>query len=511
MAHFCAENPAIPLAPAEARRAEGATLAGVKTGRQRAAKLGRLRRNSARLCELGCAVVLLLTLASSAWATDFSDDLSARRARVMDRLGPDAMLILWSAPTRPYSLDIDYEYRQDSNLYYLTGLTQEDTILVLTPGNRSRREILFIKDKDAAREHWSGRLLSHADASAQSGIATVMSTKDFESFVGAALGESTVAKVALLLNPANAPEPVTLATEFGRRLHERYPSVQTVDATPIFADLRTVKTAYEQLMLIKSVEISSDAHLVGMRTARPGAYEYQVKAAIEGTYRGRGALSWAYPSIVGSGPNATILHYPEDDRQLQSGDLLLVDAAGNYQYMSGDITRTYPVNGRFTAPQRDLYSLVLDAQDEALKVAKAGSSLAAIHNRTVEVIKAGLLKLGLITDAQSDQYKMWFTHGATHYIGIDVHDVGDRNRKLEAGMAFVIEPGLYIRQSAIDALPKTPENASLIARIQPAVTRYLDLGVRVEDSFLLEASGPRRLSASVPRTIEEIEAFMAKR
>jgi len=153
---------------------------------------------------------------------------------------------------------------------------------------------------------------------------------------------------------------------------------------------------------------------------------------------------------------------------------------------------------------------VLLAQDEGMKVALAGSSLAAIHNKTVEIIKAGLLRLGLITDAGGDQYKMWYPHGATHYIGIDVHDVGDRNRALRPGMSFVIEPGIYIRRSALDALPRTPENAALIERIQPAVGRYLDVGVRVEDSFLLEASGLRRLSASVPRTIDEIEAFMRK-
>ncbi len=143
-----------------------------------------------------------------------------------------------------------------------------------------------------------------------------------------------------------------------------------------------------------------------------------------------------------------------------------------------------------------------------MKVAQAGSSIAAIHNRTVEIIKAGLFRLGLITDTTGDQYKMWYTHAATHYIGIDVHDVGDRNRTLEPGMSFVIEPGLYIRQSALDALPKTPENAALIQRVQPSVDKYLDIGVRVEDSFLLEPSGLLRLSATVPRTIDEIEAFL---
>jgi Xaa-Pro aminopeptidase len=470
--------------------------------------------NVQRVRRTSLALALLLGFASLASASELSDDLAARRGRVMDRLGPATMLILWSAPTRNYSLDIDYEYRQDSNLYYLTGLTQEDTILVLMPGNPSRREILFVKEGDPAREPWYGRVLGTEDASALTGIRAVMTASQFEPFVDETLRAHGAGTVALLLDPdgrdgVNAP--ATRATEFARRLRERFAGVQTVDATPILADLRTVKTAYERKVLVKGLEISSDAQMVGMRTARPGAYEYEVKAAVEGSYRGRGAVSWAYPSIVGSGPNATILHYPADNRQMQAGELLLVDAAANYQYMAGDITRTYPVGGRFTQPQKDIYAVVLQAQDEGMKVAMAGSSLAAIHDKTVEIIKAGLLRLGLITDASGDQYKMWYPHGATHYIGIDVHDVGDRNRGLQPGMSFVIEPGIYIRRSALDSLPKTPGNAALIQHVQPAVEKYLDIGVRVEDSFLLDASGLRRLSSSVPRTIDEIEAFMRKR
>jgi Xaa-Pro aminopeptidase len=179
--------------------------------------------------------------------------------------------------------------------------------------------------------------------------------------------------------------------------------------------------------------------------------------------------------------------------------------------MSGDITRTYPIGGSFTQNQKDIYSIVLQAQDEAMKVARAGTPLRQVHDKTVEVIKAGLLKLGLITDTSGDQYRMWYTHSANHYIGIDVHDVGTQNRPLQPGMAFVIEPGIYIRQSAVDSLPMTPENRALADKIQPAVKKYQDIGVRIEDAFLLEEHGLRRLTTTVPRTIEEIESFMRKR
>jgi Xaa-Pro aminopeptidase len=249
-----------------------------------------------------------------------------------------------------------------------------------------------------------------------------------------------------------------------------------------------------------------------MLAAKPGAYEYQVKAAIEAVHRSRGAVSWSYPSIVGSGPNATVLHYPNGERQMQAGDLLLVDAACNYAYMSGDITRTYPVGGTFTPAQRDIYNIVLRAQDAGVRAASAhGTTLQDIHARTVEVIKAGLFALGLITDISGDQYKLWYTHGASHYIGIDVHDIGSRSRPLQPGMAFTIEPGIYIRQSALDGLPRTAENLSFIERVQPAVRKYLDIGVRIEDSFLLEESGLRNLSDDVPKTIEAVEAFLRKR
>ena len=476
------------------------------------------------------AAMTLVLFATFAHASEFSDDLKARRAKVMERLGPDSILIAWSASAKVYSTDVDYEYRQDSNLYYLTGLTQEGTVLVLMPGNTTQREILFVKDRNPVAEHWTGRLLTVDDAKARTGIETVLTTSRFEPFITAMLDRRSFAgidraqaakffegldgghaRVALVLPPGRKlDDPLTPPLEFARQVRERFFGFQIADATPIFNDLRTVKTSYERQVLIKDLEISSDAQMAGMRAAHPGAYEYEVKAAIEAVFRSRGSASWSYPSIVGSGPNATILHYPEGERQMQSGELLLVDAAANYQYMSGDITRTYPISGTFSSLHKDVYQIVLQAQEEGIGVARAGGSLQAIHDKTVEVIKAGLLKLGLITDTKGDQYRMWYTHGASHYIGIDVHDVGDRNRPLVPGMAFTIEPGIYIRQSVLDALPSTPENAALIAKVQPAVKKYQDIGVRVEDSFLVEESGLRRLSASVPRTIEEIEAFMRR-
>ncbi|MEO8256747.1 MAG: aminopeptidase P N-terminal domain-containing protein [Acidobacteriota bacterium] len=473
-------------------------------------------------------IAAALLIAQTVRASDLSDDLRDRRAAVMARLSPETMTILWSAPTQRYSLDVDYEYRQDSNLYYLTAITQDSSVLVLMPGNVSRREILFIKDRDPAQEHWHGRLLSIEQARERTGIQTVLPTSEFEPFIAAMLsgrgsGGITApeaarffaalstgrAHVALALDAGRSlAGPPSPPLQFVQRIRERFVGFDTIDAMPIFEDLRTIKTPYERKVLIKSLEISSLAQTAGMRAARPGAYEYEVKAAIEAVHRGRGAVSWSYPSIVGSGPNATILHYPDSDRQMQAGDLLLVDAACNYAYMSGDITRTYPVSGTFSPLQKDLYRIVLQAQEEGIAAARPGASLQDIHARTVEVIKAGLLKLGLITDARGDQYRLWYTHGATHFIGIDVHDVGNRTGPLKPGSAFTIEPGIYIRTGALETLPRTPDNLTFIEQVGSAVRRYADIGIRIEDSFLLEDGGLRNLSAAVPKTIDAIEAFL---
>jgi Xaa-Pro aminopeptidase len=465
-----------------------------------------------------------------AWATPFSDDLAARRARIMERLGPDAMLILWSAPVARYSNDVDYEFRQESNLYYLTGVTQPETMLVLLPGNESRREILFIKERNLVQEHWTGRVLSADEARAATGIDTVLTTGQFEPFVTAMLARRPYGaitamqaaaffdalsagrgRLALLLDPGRGlDDPLGPQLEFARKIRDRFTGFMVSDATKLFTDLRLIKTPYERSVLARSIGITNDGQLAGMKAAHPGAFEYEVKAAIEAVHKGRGAAP-GYPSIVGSGPNATILHYPEDSRQMQAGDLLLVDAAASLDYLTGDVTRTYPVSGTFSQAQKDIYAIVLQAQLEGIQAAKPGATLLDVHRRTVEVIKAGLLKLGLITDAAGEQYRMWYTHGASHYLGIDVHDVGETSRPLAPGMAFTIEPGIYIRQVALDALPKTPENLAFIEKVQPAVRRYADIGVRIEDSFLLEESGLRNLSAALPKTIADVEAVMRKR
>jgi Xaa-Pro aminopeptidase len=480
------------------------------------------------------AVAALAALATAAaHAGELQDELAARRARLMQALGPEALFVHRSAPVKAYSTDVDYEYRQDSDLLYLTGIDQEGTVLVLMPGNRTKREILFVRDPDPRKEHREGHLLTPQEASAASGIAEVRLASEldrfltdmmnrrpfdtrwsryegeFEAFFDALLAGR--ARLALVFGRRPGPaEELPPVYAFAERLRQRFVGASVVDATASLWALRQVKTPYEQQVLRRSGEVSSEAHRAALRATRPGRYEYEVEAALEQVYLERGASGWSYPSIVGSGPNATVLHYNRSSRQMQAGELLLIDAAANYQGLTVDITRTWPVSGRYSPEQAALWSLVLEAQEAGMRAAVVGNTTADVERAVEGVVRAGLARLGLVTDARSEQFRTWYTHGICHWIGMDVHDEGDDRRPLEPGMAFVIEPGLYVREASLQALPDTPENRAFREAVAAAVARYKDIGVRVEDSFLLTGKGLERLSAGVPRTPDEIEAFLAK-
>ena len=478
------------------------------------------------------AVAGVLALAATAAAGPLQDDLAARRARLMEKLGPDAMAIVWSAPTRVYSLDVDYEFRQDSHLLYLTGMTQEETILVLMPGNRTRKEILFTREPNPRREHWNGHILTKEEATAQSGIATVYYAGEFEAFVTAMFNQQLYggkrnevsnefdaffaavganrARLALAFGPRPAPSaPLTPAYEFAAKARDRFLNVSFVDTWPMISELRQIKTTYEQTQMEKSGLISSNAHIAGMAAAKPGRFEYEVESAIEQVYMANGAMTWGYPSIVGSGPNATILHYNASNRQMQAGDILLVDAAGNYQGYTVDITRSYPISGSYTEAQKDLYRLVLAAQDAGMAAAKIGNKTADVEKAAEEVVKAGLLKLGLITDA-SRRAVPHLVH--PRHLPLDRHGRARRRRLPAAarrrhdlrGRARRLHPPAGARRAARHAREPQVQGR----RSASAVEKYKFIGIRIEDSFLLTDTGLKRLSATVPRTIEEVERFM---
>jgi Xaa-Pro aminopeptidase len=484
-------------------------------------------------------------------AAEYRADLAARRAKAMAALGPETVLVMWSAPVRVYSTDVDYEYRQESNMLYLSGLDQEESVLVLVPGAKTKREYLFTSEADPRREHWEGHILTPAEVTAATGVTNVLPLAALQPFIEGLLGgtgyqmpaDQASAEFGVFFDAVKQGKARLAILErvggpVGRgggawavEMQQKFPGVTAASVAQILTTQRQVKTPYEQKVLTRSVEISAEAHIEGMKAARPGRWEYEVEAAIEYWYMKNGAMSWGYPSIVGSGPNATTLHYGKSTRLMQNGDLLLVDAAANFQGLTGDITRTYPVNGRFTPEQRAIYELVLEAQNAGIAAAKLGAPTGGIAAACRTVIAAGLLKLGLITEAtpgpaQSAQVSVWYTHGPVHGIGVDVHD--PLGQTLVAGSAFVIEPGLYIREAALDNLltpppppagraggagagagaGPTPEMVAFVEKVRPVMQKYKNIGVRIEDSFLMTESGLVTLSAKTPRAVAEIEKIV---
>ncbi len=286
----------------------------------------------------------------------------------------------------------------------------------------------------------------------------------------------------------------------------------------IFSEMRLRKSPFELKLLQHAIDITIEGLGRAMGVAARSKWEYEVEAEMEYTFKRRNADQWGYPSIVGCGPNATTLHYTESQSNVRGGELLLMDVGAEYQHYTADLTRTFPVGGKFTKEQAEIYQIVLDAQEAGMRATKPGATRADVHNAAVEVIKDGLLRLGLITERDGTmmaggqlvpQYRLYFMHSTTHWLGMNVHDVGDGNPPLEPGMVFTNEPGIYVRADALTYLPKTPEAEKFAAAVRPAFEKYKNIGVRIEDDVLVTPDGYRNLSAALPRTIADVEKLIA--
>ena len=294
------------------------------------------------------------------------------------------------------------------------------------------------------------------------------------------------------------------------------------NVAPVFTQLRLRKSPMELKILQHAIDITTEAIGRSMAMAGRSQWEYEIDAEVLYTFKRRNADHWGYPSIVGCGPNATTLHYVESQGAMKPTDLLLMDVGAEYGHYTADVTRTFPVGGKFSPAQAEIYQIVYDAQEATGRATRPGAIFPNdVHNAAVEKIKDGLLKLGLITDRDGlitisknlppqPQYRLWFMHGTSHWLGMNVHDVGGRNVPLEPGMVFTNEPGIYIREDALDVLPKTPENEKFIAAIRTAYEKYKGIGVRIEDDLLVTQNGAEWMTKALPRTIADIEAFMAR-
>jgi len=450
------------------------------------------------------------------------EELAKRRKAVAAAMADKSILILFSAEPKLYTNDVDYVYRQENNLYYLTGYKQRGATLVIAKDGAKITEALFMPKRVAAEEVWTGKMYSREQAADLSGMTALVDSSEREAFFKS-LKEKTafvskdgavtipsVAQTLYLLLP-ESPMDRDGAREY--RVESEFakenPGLKVINAQPMFADLRHIKSKYELRLLQHAIDITTEAQMRSMAVVGSSKWEYEVHAEVEYTFRRRNADSWGYPSIVGCGANATTLHYEESQGAVRKGDLLLMDVGAEYDHYTADVTRTYPVNGKFSKEQAEIYQIVYDAQEAVARAAKPGTTMAELGDIARNVISKGLFKLGLVTSPDSGDSRVWFMHGLGHWLGMNVHDVGRNGVPLRPGMVFTNEPGIYIREDALDNLPNTPQWTAFKTKVRPAFEKYKNVGVRIEDDMLVTPNGVVWMTKDLPRKISDIEAFMA--
>src|SRR5499426_2200785 len=446
-----------------------------------------------------------------------------RRRRFADSIG-DALAIIPAARETARNADTNYEFRQSSDFFFLTGFDEPDAVAVFNPADAKERFVLFVRPRDREMEIWNGRRAGVEGAIATYGADAAYTIDRLDDKLREYMVDRPVLFYRLGSGSFDGRVTRLVAELRGARARGHAAPVRVEDPGPILHELRLRRSPAERERHRRACEISRDAHIEAMRYARPGIYEYQVQAALEYVFRVNGSPRNGYPSIVASGPNACILHYNENTRRMEDGDLLLIDAGCEWGYHSADITRTFPVNGRFTAAQRAVYEIVLKAQLAGIAAARPGNRYEAVHEAARRVLTEGLVALGALPRGVEESlamhhYREFYMHGTGHWLGMDVHDVGDyrirrESRRLEPGMVFTVEPGLYIdpeRESATFYLREYSEQEvwerrdrlgpsaakaveedekARAEKIQWAVPReFRGIGVRIEDDILITADG----------------------
>jgi len=399
--------------------------------------------------------------------------VAARRRALLARIGRGVVLVP-AAHERELERDYlqDNDFRQSNTFFYLTELETQDAWLLLIAGGGAPETVLFLPPRNPFQERWTGlRLGPDSTAARLTGIARIVPTDSLDPVLSALLARVR-GPLYVPLDQATRDEPRLRDLVFvGRDVR---------NLRPVVDSLRLVKDADELARMRKAIEISGLGHVAAMQAARPGAWEYEIEAALEAEFRRNGADRLGYPSIVGSGPNSTTLHYDVNRRQTRDGDLIVVDAGAEWGQYTADVTRTFPVNGKFTPRQKAIYDLVLATQQAAFDSTRPGATIAQLNRIARDYMRA---HSGTLCGAQTcDAY---FIHGLSHWLGMDVHDVGDYSTPLKPGMVFTIEPGIYLAQEG--------------------------LGVRIEDDVLVTATGAEWLSAKAPKTTAEIERLMGRR
>jgi Xaa-Pro aminopeptidase len=421
----------------------------------------------------------------------------------MRRMAPKSVAIIPGAHDTTRSNDTHYRFRQDSDFFYLTGFEEPDAIAVIKPES-DKKYTLFVRPRDPEREIWDGRRAGVEGAKSEFGATESFPVVEFETRLREFLDGADVLYYRLGVD-RNLDDMIVKEIANMRAVNRKpvHPPQTIIDPATIVHEMRVLKSPEEIEIMQAAADIAAEAHCEAMKAAKPGMQEYQIEALIEQIFRRHGAAGPAYTSIVGAGPNATVLHYINNDGELRDGELLLVDAGAEYKGYASDITRTFPINGRYTKPQREIYDLVLKAQMACVEIVRPGTTHDQLKQHSIAVLTEGMVELGLLKGKPEElikekKHEKFYMHGLGHMLGIDVHDVGryyfgQDSRALEAGVVMTVEPGLYIAPDTKDV----PE-------------KYLGIGVRIEDDVLCTSNGPRVLTHKVPKQAEEIEALMGR-
>ncbi len=430
------------------------------------------------------------------------EEFARRRRQLIRIMGRDAIAIVPAAPVRHRNNDVEYAYRQDSDFFYLTGFGEPEAVAVLVPGRPQAEYVLFVRDRDPEREVWDGRRAGTAGATRRYGADDAFPIDDIDEILPGLMENRARVFYAMGTHPEFDQRVVGWVNALRAQARNgRHPPQEIVALDHVLHDMRLYKSRTELSLMREAARIGARAHIRAMKACRPGRNEYEIAAEIVHEFH-RHRADISYLPIVGGGENACILHYRENDQPLRDGDLLLIDAGCEYECYASDITRTLPVNGRFTPEQRAVYEIVLEANLAAIAKVRPGNSWNDPHAAAVRVVTQGLKRLGLLKGRvtaleREGAYRRFFMHRTGHWLGMDVHDVGDYKvgdewRVLEPGMVLTIEPGIYI-SSARRGVPR----------------RFRNIGIRIEDDVVVTRDGAEVLTSGAPKDPDAIEAAMA--
>jgi len=424
-----------------------------------------------------------------------------RRKELLNQISENDIVIVQTARVQKRNNDVDYQFRPDSDFYYLTGFGEPEAVLVLCPGRPQGEYVLFCRERDALREMWDGRRAGLEGAVEIFGADDAFPIEDIGQILPGMMEEREKVYTTMGRYPDFDASILSWLNKIKRDVRSgKHAPYELVDLNHLLHEQRLIKRNDEIAIMRKAGKISAKGHKRAMQVCKPGMYEYQIQAEMECEFRKAGSPYNAYPSIVAGGKNSCILHYTENNHLLEEDDLLLIDAGAELECYAADISRTFPVNGKFSSEQKALYDIVLAAQNAAFEKCSAGHSWNQPHETAVRVITQGLLDEGLLSGGfeeaiETKSYTQFYMHRTGHWLGMDVHDVGDYQveetwRELEPGMVFTVEPGIYVSES------------------NDVDQRWHNIGIRIEDNVLVKKDGIEILTESVPKAPDDIEALM---